>query len=366
MTARRSPPRTSPSRCMLLKEKGHPNLVAGDPRDGEGGGRRRRDGGGDAFRQADRATRSSTVAGLPIFSKAYYTAHDFDAVDARRRRSAPAPTRSAASSAGRFIEYERVADYWGKDLPVNVGHEQFRRDPHRLLHRAADGVRGLQEGRDHLPRGVHLAHLGAGLQFPGDRPGGKVQEVAVPEREAPVAPGLVLQHPARKVPRPAHAAGDRPRLRFRMVEPQPVLRFLHAAGLVFREVGLRRRRARRRRRSWRCSSRSAPSCRRRCSARPMCRRRATARAATASSSARRPSCSPPPAGSQIGNQVVDEEGAPLEVEFLIDAAVFERVLAPFVANLKLIGIDAAIRQVDPAQYAVAAERLRLRRGRCSR
>ena len=28
-------------------------------------------------------------------------------------------------SAGRFIEYERVADYWGKDLPVNVGQGNF-------------------------------------------------------------------------------------------------------------------------------------------------------------------------------------------------------------------------------------------------
>ena len=52
---------------------------------------------------------------------------------------------------------------------------------------------------------------------------------------------------------------------------------------------------------------------------------------------------------QTGDKVTDEEGAPLEVEFLIDAAVFERVLAPFVANLKLIGVDAWIRQVDPVQ-----------------
>ena len=33
-------------------------------------------------------------------------------------------------------------------------------------------------------------------------------------------------------------------------------------------------------------------------------------------------------------QLVDDEGEPLEVEFLIDASVFERVLSPFVQNLK--------------------------------
>src|SRR4029078_12631140 len=52
----------------------------------------------------------------------------------------------------------------------------------------------------------------------------------------------------------------------------------------------------------------------------------------------------------LGNDVVDEEGAPLEVEVLIDAAGFERVLAPYTENLKRIGVQATIRQVDPVQY----------------
>ena len=38
---------------MLIKGTGHPNLVAGDPRDGEGRRRRPGDGGRDALRQAD-------------------------------------------------------------------------------------------------------------------------------------------------------------------------------------------------------------------------------------------------------------------------------------------------------------------------
>ena len=199
--------------------------------------------------------------------------------------------------------------------------------------RAPGGVRGLQEGRDHLPRGVHLDHLGEGLRFPGaDRRQG--EEDGLPERAAAVAAGLVLQHAPREVPRSADAAGDRPRLRFRMVEPQPLLRFLYAARLLFREVRLRGDGRADGRRNWRCSSPSAPSCRPRSSASPTCRRRATAPAATASSSAGVRSARRRPAGSSSGNDVVDEEGAPFEVEFLIDAAVFERVLAPYVENLK--------------------------------
>ncbi|HMN84690.1 MAG TPA: ABC transporter substrate-binding protein, partial [Bauldia sp.] len=53
---------------------------------------------------------------------------------------------------------------------------------------------------------------------------------------------------------------------------------------------------------------------------------------------------------QVGSQLTDEEGAPFELEFLIDASVFERVLSPYVENLKRIGIDASIRQIDPVQH----------------
>ena len=41
------------------------------------------------------------------------------------RRSAPAPTGSSRSCRRGPIVYERVPDYWGKDLPVNVGSNNF-------------------------------------------------------------------------------------------------------------------------------------------------------------------------------------------------------------------------------------------------
>ncbi|MCA3561962.1 MAG: ABC transporter substrate-binding protein [Aestuariivirga sp.] len=43
-------------------------------------------------------------------------------------------------------------------------------------------------------------------------------------------------------------------------------------------------------------------------------------------------------------------GQTLDVEFLIESPVFERVLGPFVKNLRLIGVNATIRTVDDAQY----------------
>jgi microcin C transport system substrate-binding protein len=43
-------------------------------------------------------------------------------------------------------------------------------------------------------------------------------------------------------------------------------------------------------------------------------------------------------------------GEPLTVEFLEFQSVFERVILPFAAQLKLIGIDSSLRVIDQAQY----------------
>ena len=51
-----------------------------------------------------------------------------------------------------------------------------------------------------------------------------------------------------------------------------------------------------------------------------------------------------------GDRLV-KDGETLGLEFLIRASVFERIYGPFVENLKRVGVDASIRLVDPAQYA---------------
>ncbi|MFP6744723.1 MAG: extracellular solute-binding protein, partial [Alphaproteobacteria bacterium] len=49
-------------------------------------------------------------------------------------------------------------------------------------------------------------------------------------------------------------------------------------------------------------------------------------------------------------KLVGPGGEPLEIEILIVSAMFERVIAPFVKNLEKLGVEAKIRLVDSSQY----------------
>jgi len=61
---------------------------------------------------------------LPIFSKAWYSKHDFEKTTLVPPMGS-GPYRIKELDAGRSITYERVKDYWGKDLGVNKGQYNF-------------------------------------------------------------------------------------------------------------------------------------------------------------------------------------------------------------------------------------------------
>jgi microcin C transport system substrate-binding protein len=64
------------------------------------------------------------VGQLPVLPRHWWAGRDFEAP------SLDAPLGSGAYEVGKFepgryVEYERVAEYWGKDLPVNRGRDNF-------------------------------------------------------------------------------------------------------------------------------------------------------------------------------------------------------------------------------------------------
>src|ERR1700691_3962955 len=107
----------------ILKEKGHP-LISQSLRDFAGAAAD--DDSTVTVRFAPKRARDVPlfVAGLPIFSRAYYATRPFD------ESSLDIPLGSGAYQVGRFepgrfIEYRRVKDWWGADLPVARGQNNF-------------------------------------------------------------------------------------------------------------------------------------------------------------------------------------------------------------------------------------------------
>ncbi|MFI4995945.1 MAG: extracellular solute-binding protein [Hyphomicrobiales bacterium] len=108
---------------MILKAKGHPSeraallqLVSAEAE-------------GDEIAVVHLSEKRSrdlhlVVAGLPIFSQAYWSTRDFEASTLDPPLGS-GPYRVGHFEQGRFIEFERVADYWAKDLGVNVGLNNF-------------------------------------------------------------------------------------------------------------------------------------------------------------------------------------------------------------------------------------------------
>ncbi len=76
------------------------------------------------FRTGTNRELPSIVGDLPVLSKAYWSTHDFG----KTTLTVPlgsGPYKIVAFGAGRYVVYRRVADYWGKNLPVNVGRYNF-------------------------------------------------------------------------------------------------------------------------------------------------------------------------------------------------------------------------------------------------
>jgi microcin C transport system substrate-binding protein len=106
-----------------LKEKGHP-IITQQLRDCKGA--EAVDDRVVIVRFAEARARDVPlfVAGLPIFSRAYYAKHEFD------QSTLDAPLGSGPYKVGRFeaghhIEFDRVKDWWGADLPVSRGINNF-------------------------------------------------------------------------------------------------------------------------------------------------------------------------------------------------------------------------------------------------
>ncbi|MBS0125301.1 extracellular solute-binding protein [Thetidibacter halocola] len=65
-----------------------------------------------------------TAGGIPVLSKAYYESRDF-AESSLEPPMGSGPYELASVDPGRSVSYKRRDDYWARDLPINIGHSNF-------------------------------------------------------------------------------------------------------------------------------------------------------------------------------------------------------------------------------------------------
>lgn len=289
-----------------------------------------------------------TVAALPIFSKAYYAKADF-AKSTLEPPLGSGPYKVKAFKPGEYVTYGRRDDYWAKDLPVNKGRYNFDEVRFDYFRDRTAAFEALKSGTIDLREEYTSRDWATAYDFPAVNDG-RVVRLDLPDETPSGAQGFFLNLRREKfqdirVRQAMNLAFDfewtNKNLFYGLYDRTASffeLSPLKAEGLpkpdelavlepykgevrpeVFGEAILPP-----------VSDGSGQD-------------RKLLREASRLLDA---------AGwkSTDGGVLRNARGEALDVEFLSDSPVFERILGPYVKNLRLLGINASIRTVDDAQY----------------
>jgi len=124
------------------------------------------------------------VGSLSIFSKAFWQNRDFEAAILEPILGSGA-YRMGRFEQGRYMEYERVPDYWGRDLPVNVGQNNFDRIRYEYFRDRNVAFEAFKAGTITFEEEYTARQWATGYDFPAIRDG-RVKREELP-RTAPTA-----------------------------------------------------------------------------------------------------------------------------------------------------------------------------------
>lgn len=290
---------------------------------------------------------ASLVAQMPIVSKAWWTGRDFEASTLEVPLGS-GPYRVARFEAGRYVDYERVRDWWGAELPVSKGQWNFDTIRYEFYREQTAGFEAFKSGAITLREEFSSLAWATKYDFPAvadgrvkrirledHSPSGaqgwflntrrpQFRDVRVREAlglafdfewsNAKLFYGLYARTPSFFVNSDLEATGEPSQAELALLEPfrdrlpkavfgplwtPPVSdgsgqdrRLLKRASELLAEAGWARR----------------------------------------------------------GDRLVDAAGKPFEIEFLESDTVFSRITGPYVRNLQALGIQARERVVDPSQY----------------
>ncbi|MBX3495042.1 MAG: ABC transporter substrate-binding protein [Parvibaculum sp.] len=287
------------------------------------------------------------AGGLPIFSKAYYTANDFTEASLTPPLGS-GPYRIGNFRAARFIDYERVDGYWGRDLPVNVGQWNFDRIRFEYFRDRTAQFESFKAGNYLFREEFTSKTWATEYNFPAVRDG-RVKLLTLPDDTPSGAQGWFLNTRREKFkdPRVREALGLA--FDFEWTNKNLFYGLYKRTESYFENSPMK--------------AEGEPDAAELALLEPF---RDVLPAAVFG-----PAIVPPASdGSgqdrgllrraatlldEAGWRIVDgtrrnADGQTLSVEFLDDEPMFERIVAPLVKNLRLLGVAATIRQVDTSQY----------------
>lgn len=293
-----------------------------------------------------------TVAALPIFSKAYYGKVDFTQSTLEPPLGS-GPYQVKSFKPGEHVTYGRRDDYWAKDLPVNKGRHNFDEVRFDYFRERTAGFEALKSGTIDLREEFTSRDWATAYDFPAVQDG-RVKKVDLPDETPSGAQGFFLNLRREKfedirVRQAMNLAFD-----FEWTNKNLFYGLYDRTKSFFELSPL--------------MAEGLPSPEELALLEPY-------RASLRPDVFGEPVTPPVSDGSgqdrkllREASRLLDEagwnadgpvrrnaKGETLDVEFLIDGPAFERVLGPYVKNLKLIGINASIRTVDPAQFQARAE-----------
>lgn len=292
------------------------------------------------------------AAELPVFSKAYYTAHDFTATTVEPPL-ASGPYTVADVQLGRSITYARNPDYWGWKLPVNRGRHNFAAIRYDFFRDRAVAFEAFKAGAYDLREEFTSKTWAVEYDFPALHEGRVVRDTLPDENPSGVQGFFInLRRDKFSDVRVRHAldlAFD-----FEWANRNLFFGLYERTDSYFENSAL--------------AASGAPGPEELQLLEPF---RDKLPAAVFG-----PAYVPPvsdgsgnlreglkqagalldAAGWKIVNgKRVNAKGEPLTIEFLNYEPAFERIVGPYIRNLKRLGIDANLRTVDPSQYESRVE-----------
>lgn len=330
----------------LLKEKGHPRIAL-QLRDVERV--EALDSATVRYKFTGNQIRDlpAIVAGLPIFSKAYYDTHDFSKTSLKKPLGS-GPYRIGKMKQGSFIIYERREDYWAKDLPVNRGRFNFGELRYEYFRDRTAEFEALKSGEYDLREEFTSKTWATEYDIKQVR-SKRLLRLTMPDARPSGAQGFFINVRRKKFADPRVRKALDNAFDFEWTNKNQFYGLYKRTNSFFENSDMK--------------ATGLPS-------EAELALLAPYRSKLPEEVFEAPYTSPVSNGSGQDRKLlrtaskllkeagwtvkegkrVNASGKKFELEFLIFSPTFERIIAPFVKNLKILGIDARIRLVDPSQY----------------